>query len=91
MKIDENRSRCQLGGGRFVDAGQAGIDICVRRRRIGRVVPARRAEESSMDDSSQPHDPRDDEQPYLRWAPLYVPLFAAVLVVLMMLIEAGMV
>jgi hypothetical protein len=44
-----------------------------------------------MDDSSPPHDPRDDEQPYLRWAPLYVPLFAAVLVVLMMLIEAGMV
>jgi hypothetical protein len=32
------------------------------------------------------HDPRDDEQPYVRWAPLYVPLFAAALVVFMMLI-----
>lgn len=38
--------------------------------------------------AAQVHDPRDDEQPYVRWAPLYVPLFAAVLVVLMMLIEA---
>lgn len=32
------------------------------------------------------HDPRDEEQPYVRWAPLYVPLFAAALVVFMMLI-----
>jgi hypothetical protein len=41
-----------------------------------------------MDDSPQPHDPRDDEEPFVRWAPLYVPAFAALLIVLMMLIEA---
>jgi hypothetical protein len=32
------------------------------------------------------HDPRDDEQPFVRWAPLYIPLFAAALAVFMMLI-----
>jgi hypothetical protein len=32
------------------------------------------------------HDPRDDEQPFVRWAPLYVPLFAAALAVFMMVI-----
>ena len=32
------------------------------------------------------HDPRDDELPYVRWAPLYIPLFAAALAVFMMVI-----
>lgn len=32
------------------------------------------------------HDPRDDEQPFVRWAPLYIPLFAAALAVFMILI-----
>lgn len=35
------------------------------------------------------HDTRDDEEPYVRWAPLYVPLFATALVVVMLLIMAS--
>ena len=32
------------------------------------------------------HDPRDDERPYVEWAPLYVPVLAAALVVFMIVI-----
>jgi hypothetical protein len=71
----------------FRDRAKPGIEICVSPK-IERVIPTGRAEETSMDDSSQPHDPRDDEEPFVRWAPLYVPVFAALLIVLMMLIEA---